>query len=109
VSSWTIRTSATVATTVTSRWAYRVGTEYELVSNRTSDNESAAASVTRRASNGRAGNGSIAARSSANPSAIGPFPRTDRARPARHRSARWAFSSSSVGTAGTGTRKFDRA
>jgi len=40
------------------RWAYFIGTEYELVSNRTSDNEFADTSATRRASNRFAGIGS---------------------------------------------------
>src|SRR5262245_64855866 len=105
-----IRTSATVPITVTVRWAYRVGTEYAFVSNRTSDNESAPTSVTRRASKGLAGRGKNAARSSASSVATVPdFPRTDRSWSRRHASSNRAFNSSREDTLGTGTRKFDRA
>ena len=80
------------------------------MSNRASESESTDTSITRRASNGRAGNGGIFARSSARSVATVPdFPRTDRPWSRRHRSVNRTFNWSSESTAGTGTRKFDRA
>ena len=81
-----MRTSSTVATTVTRWWANSVGTEYSLASKRTSDSESTHRGSTRAATNASAGSGSKAGRSSSSRSAlVAGLPQSRRARSSRQR------------------------